>query len=76
MLEEFENFNLTDIVTPVNGELLHQMLLDSQYDLVETEFLRKGFQDGFDIGYEGPLIRKDTSQNLPFQDFQSYQTCP
>ena len=58
---------MDDIVTPVNVEKLGEMLRDSCYDPVETEFLVKEFSEGFDIGYEGPQIRQDTSQHILFQ---------
>ena len=36
------------------------------YDPGEIEFLKQGFLNGFDIGYQGPFIRKSESHNLPF----------
>ena len=42
------------------------MLIESNYDSTETNFLIEGFSTGFDIGYEGPEIRQDTSKNIPF----------
>ena len=41
------------------------MLIASKYNPRETEFLVDGFTNGFDIGYEGLKIRKDTSRNIP-----------
>ena len=60
------NFNLNDIVTPVNVKVLTELLLQSSYDSAASNFLIQGFTYGFDIGYRGPLIRKDRSANLPF----------
>ena len=39
----------------------------AQYDATETKFLVEGFRDGFSIGYTGPAIRQNTSNNIPFQ---------
>ena len=62
-----KNLNLVDVMTPINVELLEQLLVDSNYDKKETEFLVNGFSHGFHIGYEGPTERADTSRNLLFQ---------
>ena len=45
--------------------VLHQMLKESKYPEDKTEFLVNGFTHGFDLGYEGPEIRADQSENLP-----------
>ena len=66
--EEYRNHNLVDIITPVKVEILEQLLIESRYDEDETRFLVNGFTHGFDIGYEGPLNRSDTSQNIPFKE--------
>ena len=42
------------------------LLTQSGYDSNEIEFLRCGFTDGFDIGYEGPTDRRSVSDNIPF----------
>ena len=59
---------MTHISTPVNIHRQHQMLCMSGYDDEKTKFLVKGFSQGFDIGYTGPMKRQDTSHNLPFKD--------
>ena len=33
---------------------------------IKKHFLVNGFREGFDIGYNGPLDRKDTACNIPF----------
>ena len=43
-----------------------QLLKDTEYNAVETDFLTKGFTEGFDIGYAGPKERRSQSKNLPF----------
>ena len=66
-MQFYENFDLNNIVTPVNHKILQQLLVESVYDKNETEFLTKGFLEGFDIGYEGPTNRQDQSQNIPIR---------
>ena len=65
-MDYFENFNLTDIVTPVNVQRLKQLLLEMGYDQGETAFLIDGFTNGFDNGYRGPQIRQSRSSNISF----------
>ena len=38
----------------------------TSYDPAETAFLVNGFRQGFDLGYRGPMQRRDTSNNIPF----------
>ena len=51
---QYENFDLTNIKTPVNVGMLEKLLTDSHYDKKETKFLIDGFTNGFSIGYMGP----------------------
>ena len=37
---------------------------DSGYPPHKTDFVIKGFTEGFHLGYEGPLEQKDTARNL------------
>ena len=46
---------------------LEQLLMDSQYNKQETEFLVSGFRDGFDINYRGPVQRQDEADNIPLR---------
>ena len=62
----YENFDLDNIVTPVNVNELNKYLKETNYDEKETEFLVKGFSEGFDLGFRGPENIKQTSQNLKF----------
>ena len=62
----FHNFDLDSVVTPVKVDQFIELLEQSNYDLEETQFLKQGFTNGFDIGYEGPTNRKSTSENIPF----------
>ena len=66
MVKHFENLDIENIVTPVNARRLKELLEQSEYDVDETQFLVDGFTNGFDIGYEGPIHRRNTSNNIPF----------
>ena len=65
-IDYFENFNLDNIVTPVNVTKLRNLLVESEYDRDKTKFLIEGFTQGFHLGYKGPVNRQDSSPNLPF----------
>ena len=56
----------------MNAQVLNKLLLESGYDTEEREFLVDGFTNGFDLGYRGPMIRKDLSNNLPFRVGDEY----
>ena len=56
-IEQHLNMDLTSIITPVNPTVLKELLVNSQYDEKEIDFLVDGFSNGFDIGYEGPNNR-------------------
>ena len=62
-----ENFDLTNVHTPVNADLLIQYLNASKYNAKEIEFLGDGFKHGFDIGYQGPKQRSSKSSNIPLK---------
>ena len=64
----YENFNLTDIFTPVDADKLEQLLIETDYDSEKTKYLVKGFQEGFSLGYEGQWNIKLTAPNLKFQE--------
>ena len=61
------NPDIHNIVTPVNWKLLQKLLIQAHYDQTEIDYLVNGFKDGFSLEYEGPLERKDCSQNIPLQ---------
>ena len=50
----FENYNLTDIISPVKVPVLEGLLKESGYCEKKTEFLVNSFLNGFTIGYNGP----------------------
>ena len=56
---------MTEIVTPINVTRFQRYLMDSGFCRDRSEHLIQGFKEGFDIGYRGPLIRQDTSNNIP-----------
>ena len=62
----FENFDLTNIISPVDADQLKSLLIESKYCPQKTEFLVKGFREGFSIGYEGDENVKQSSPNLQF----------
>ena len=64
----YENFDLHNVVTPINANRLRNLLVESGYDEAKTRFLFNGFTQGFDLGYEGPVYRQDTSNNIPLFD--------
>ena len=52
------------------------MLKLSNYNEDDTQFLVDDFKKGFDIGYRGPVDRKDFADNIPFSvgdKFQLYE---
>ena len=60
----FENYNISDIVTPIKHEVLQQLLSESNYDSQKSSYLVYGFKQGFQLGYRGPTNRQDKSQNI------------
>ena len=58
----YENYDLTNIQTPVNVQEFEFLLQKYEYDLAKSEFLVNGFSHGFNIGYQG---RRDIQLNAP-----------
>ena len=52
---EASNFDLDNIITPVDPECLNDLLLQTNYDDCKREYLVNGFRNGFSINYKGPL---------------------
>ena len=65
---QYTNFDLNNIHTPVKVDVLERMLISSEFNKEDTTYLIKGFREGFDISYAGPLDRQDTSKNLPLSN--------
>ena len=59
-----ENFNLHEIITPVNAEKFTQLLRETGYDERKTTFLSKGFKEGFSLNYCGKRDIQMYSPNL------------
>ena len=65
ILEEI-NLDFKNIVTPVKVEIYESMLKNAGYDEQKTDFLVKGFKNGFSLGYQGPKKVAKKSANLKF----------
>ena len=51
---------------PVKVDRLVQLLTQTAYPPDEIAFLKQGFEQGFDIGYDGSKVRQSVSENIPF----------
>ena len=65
-IPQYQNYDLQNVVTPIQTDILEDMLVKTAYSPSETKFLIEGFRSGFSLGYQGPKTRKDTSNNIPF----------
>ena len=63
----FENFNLTDVITPVDAQKLNQLLVETDYNEDERLFVVDGFTNGFSLEYNGNEEVRQTSPNLKFR---------
>ena len=64
-LIQAENFDLSSIITPVKVQEYQQLLMDSDYDKDNTQYLVQGFKYGFSLRYQGPLLGNTrTAPNL------------
>ena len=61
---QFENFDLENIITPVNVQVFEQLLTQAQYDPSEINYLVNGFTNGFSIEYKGDRNVRKLSPNL------------
>ena len=59
-----ENFDISNIITPVKPKTLENLLSASKYPRDKTQFLVKGFSQGFRIGYQGDRFIKRYAPNL------------
>ena len=69
-----ENFDVENLITPINVERYSKALKELQFDATKSGFLIKGFNTGFSIGYQGPRDRRDTSNNIPIKPGVGSQT--
>ena len=60
----FENFNLDNLITPVDADKLEEILMESGYDSQKVNYLVDSFRNGFSLGYEGSKTIQMTSPNL------------
>ena len=65
-VEDYSNHDVSNVCTPIQADMLEQLLKKTNYDVKESSFLIKGFRTGFSIGYKGPMKRQDKSDNIPF----------
>ena len=49
-------------------DVLERLLAEANYDRGKSEYLIRGFREGFSIGYEGIEDRRDMSENIPLGD--------
>ena len=62
----YSNYDLENLVTPVDADVFEQLLRETNYNKEEIEFVINGFRNGFNIEYQGPTIRQSRSRNIPF----------
>ena len=64
----YENYDLENIVTPVNANKFRDLLQEAGYDQEKTKYLHERFSQGFSIHYRGPLVKtKRYAPNLKFR---------
>ena len=56
---------MENIVTPIKVDRYAELLKVSGFDPDKAKYLVDGFTNGFDIGYRGPEIRQNYSENIP-----------
>ena len=59
----FENYNLTDVVTPVDVDKLKDILVNCGYNRQKIDYLCDRFRNGFDLGYEG--LEQNVARTAP-----------
>ena len=61
---QYSNYDIQNIITPVNWRALERILHECDYDKDKTEFLISGFKTGFSIEYHGPTNVKLEAPNF------------
>ena len=61
-----QNLDLDSVQTPVNVKRLSELLEFSDYNKEKSQFLINGFEQGFDLGYQGPENVQIDAPNLKF----------
>lgn len=64
---QLSNFDINAIVTPIRIQILENLLISTNYDPNETQFLVDGFTNGFKLGYSGSKHVRITANNLKFR---------
>ena len=64
---QYENFDLTTVVTPVLPNKLKQLLIVAGYYSHKIDKLYQGFKNGFSLGYQGDPQAEIFSHNLPLR---------
>ena len=72
-VNNYENLNLADIVTPVDVSELQTLLKWSGYNKDKANYLIEGFTYGFKLNYQGNLRRKNRTRNIPFTVGDKFQ---
>ena len=62
----FENFDLENIVTPVDVQAYERLLNEAGYNQTKISKLVGGFRNGFPLEYQGETKVHKTAPNLPF----------
>ena len=60
----FENYDLDNIVMPVDADKLDQLLTEAGYNQLKKQKLVDSFRHGFDLGYRGNENVQKTAPNL------------
>ena len=58
---------MTNIITLVRASVFRDLLVQANYNPIQTEFIFSGFSKGFELGSEGPHDVKITTNNLPIR---------
>ena len=61
---QYENLDLENIITPVRAEVFRNLLIALGYDSTKTEFLYKGFSEGFELHHKGNVKVQKKAPNL------------
>ena len=59
-----ENFDLENVVTPINHKMLNKLLKKAKFNKTKCKFLVDGFKNGFSLEYENPEKVQVNSANL------------
>ena len=63
----FENYDLVNIITPVNADRLEVLLNEAGYNSQKTQYLVNDFREGFSLKHHGKVVSKRMAPNLKFQ---------